>query len=399
MIQRIFRICAVLIAVTLLLVVVSHRRDSSNRETVPVTVAIPEATLSPTPVPSSTSTQTPTPETSPVPQTVSVKPSLVFEEMQRPRGLEGPFLYLFGVKGASLAKETDAVIEVSPIGEGTINREGNLVLVYVGSGVASGDINIRLCLSDRPCAEIDFEHEGVLLPTTTATATTEPTPQPTPEATLTPEPTRVATPAPTPTPQPRVTPIPTTRLQPDRGEIPIRYECGGAVFIIDDYRLPSHVTDSWDESLVWIRYSIPLGATVRFGYVALETSVGRIPPGTVQQFVPDATLGQSSTLITNFVAGGSFVSSPRDGGAGRGVVDGNEHSVILKITVYPEALYNRGAPHHSAVPGWLYSNVAETPFRLVEPPIFIVWFTLDGVGYSLDTYADDGCVSKPIAAK
>lgn len=174
------------------------------------------------------------------------------------------------------------------------------------------------------------------------------------------------------------------------------YECGGAQFIIDGWdNIPLQLTESTNayfspQPEVKIRYRIPENAEQVHVAVGLETSVGRIPPGTF----PDFEHNKKGILYTH-IAGSAWPRSPFIGRIGM-TGDGEWHSETVYFSLETESDYNKGQPHRTLPLGQGYSDYSPPPFRLMEPPVIFGTFWVGGTLYLIDTYNADVCTTASV---
>ncbi len=126
--------------------------------------------------------------------------SLRLLRAETPEGLNGPTRYIYQVEGISLRNQQLAQVSVIPRGDGTVNRDENLLFAFIPSDEPVGTYRVVLQLQDRQ------------VQTTIAYTWREqpiPTPSPVPKSAPTPAPTSTPTPSPvlTPAPAPRATAV------------------------------------------------------------------------------------------------------------------------------------------------------------------------------------------------
>ncbi|MDZ4231850.1 MAG: hypothetical protein U1C72_01205 [Candidatus Pacearchaeota archaeon] len=171
---------------------------------------------------------------------------------------------------------------------------------------------------------------------------------------------------------------------------PIQYECGGATFIVERWEyMPSQLTDvsPVPQPEIYLRYRIPVDATNVLMTVNIETSVGDIPPGTIQKVVPGYGQGANAPLGTNISAGTIPGLGDRFG-----IADGQWHSSTGYVDVPTEDFYDRGGWDRTLPEGWRYSDYSPRPFELVLPPSLLGGFERDGFLWVLNTSSTDYCV-------
>lgn len=128
--------------------------------------------------------------------------SLRLLRAETPAGLNGPTRYTYQVEGIDLRNEQLAQVSVTPRGDGTVNRNENLLFAFIPSDEPTGTYHVVLQLQDRQ-AQTTIAYARREQPT--------PAPSPVPKSDPTPAPTSTPTPSPVLTlaPTPRATAVPT----------------------------------------------------------------------------------------------------------------------------------------------------------------------------------------------
>lgn len=168
----------------------------------------------------------------------------------------------------------------------------------------------------------------------------------------------------------------------------LRYECGGATFIIKSWDIPEWMVNRIPQPSVTIEYNIPAEAVRVRVSVVIETSVGRISLETIRRLWPEFDKGYS--WYTN-IPGSHQIASPNEHTEGGGFIDGKWHSLTVYFWFSTESEYNRGKIHRTLPPERGYSIYSSPPFKLVEPPVILGTFWVGDDFYSIDTYNVDAC--------